>query len=311
MYEDKYIELKRLKKNNTIGILLIIFLLAFIFLAPAILPYFIPNIIDYIENTPYIIISVIIGIFLSITIYMKLNSPYYKLKNELTFEIKNNYLKTELNNTFNNSYKEENIEELKKELIENNIGYGESIIVNDCFSAKYNNIRFKYLDAEFYHHSDDSTIITFNGPIYIFETKNSLEGDLYIGHKTKSLFGSHSEIDSIIDKKNNQEDKPTTSVLDTNIMVRSNSKPSIIEDSSFQQIINELMLDNKYMFIYKNNKLYVLNYNYEDLFEIIINNRVDELKAKDHIQNNIKTIQSELENITRYRERLNIKEDTF
>ena len=193
-----------------------------------------------------------------------------------------------------------------------NIGESGSIGLNiEDPEVKYNDINFQYADVRFYHHSDDSTVTTFRGPIYVFDTKNTIEGDLYISKKDKLLFSYYSEMDSFIDTIENKDIKPSNNVLDDNISIKSNAHPNIIEDTSFQEIIKEYMINNKYMFIYKGNKLYILNYNYVDAFEIKINTKEDEQKAKEHIVNNINAIKSDLDNIIRYRERLNIKEDTF
>ena len=319
MFEDKYIELKRLKKNNKIGTIIIILIVILSFTWPFIIPYislniFNYNILNYIEDSSMNIataILVVVVVALITTIYVKLCSPYNRLKSELTNEVKNTILNEEMNNFFNSTYKQEDSQELSKILEKNKIGYNETIEVNDCFSATYNNIKFQYGDVRFYHYSDDDIVITFCGPIYVFDTKNAIEGDLYIGKKEKQLFGYRSVMDSFIDTKENIEIKPSNNVLDDNISIRSKAHPNIIEDSTFLDIIKEFMISDKYTFIYKENKLYVLNYNFEDSFEIEINNKEDEQKAKEHIVNNINAIKSDLDNIIRYRERLNIKEDTF
>ena len=312
MFEDKYIELKRLKKNNTIGSIIIILIVLISFTSPILIPYYFHNVLNYLEgSTMYIVIAILVAVVLIITVYIKLCSPYNRLKSELTIEVKNTILKSEMNNAFNGSYKKEDSEEFLKILEENKIGFSEIIDVNDYFSAKYNDINFQYADVRFYHHSDDSIVTTFRGPIYVFDTKNTIEGDLYISKKDKLLFSYYSEMDSFIDTRENKDIKPSNNVLDDNISIKSNAHPNIIEDTSFQEIIKEYMINNKYMFIYKGNKLYILNYNYVDAFEIKINTKEDEQKAKEHIVNNINAIKSDLDNIIRYRERLNIKEDTF
>ena len=63
--------------------------------------------------------------------------------------------------------------------------------------------------------------------------------------------------------------------------------------------------------IYKDNKLYVLIFNYKDTFEIEINNSSDEIKAKEQITNDIKFLREELDTIIKYKDVLNIKDEDF
>ena len=311
MFQDKYVELEKLKKKNHIGKLLIAIILVLLFVGPAFIPMIAPGLTEYIEgNDLYIMMSILVFVVSIIAIVTNLCSPYRKLKNEINLVVKDTILKSEMNNTFNNTYKVENSSEFDSKLRSLNIINRQSYI-NDCFSAKYNNVRFKYADARFYHSSDDSTVTDFQGPIFEFDLKNQLEGDLYIGSKQKVLFTYYSEIDSLMNKSLYKEIKPENSILNEKIIIKSNANPSIINNSSFQEIINELLSKDRYMLIYKDNKLYVLIFNYKDTFEIEINNSSDEIKAKEQITNDIKFLREELDAIIKYKDVLNIKDEDF
>ena len=310
MFDDRYIELEKLKKRNTIGVILdiIIFLMGFI--CPLVISAT-ENVISYSNYLGYIDIGfVIICIILFIIITNAFCKPYRDYKDNLTKEIKDLILKQELNNTFNNSYKEEDSELLKNKI--QDLGFIiHSSLIDDCFSAKYNDTKFNYGDVKLYYSDNDGTYIDFNGPVLEFDINHSLEGDIYIATKTNSLFGNNSIFKYVLKPKDCIEVKPTSSLLNENIIIKSNNKPSIIENSSFQQIINEFMNKGNYIFIFKNNKLYVLLYNYKNNFEITIRNKEDEIKAKEIIREHVNLLRNELDSIIRYKDVLNIKTDTF
>ena len=310
MYEDKFQELDRLKRKNNIGVIIMLVLIILTFVGPAVIQY-----IPFFDNLPedltlYIVGTIVVGIVLIIITFIKLCSPYNKLSTELTKEIKNNLMKQELNSTFNNTYREENSDTFLGKITELKI-VNHLSNMNDCFSADYNNVRFNYGNLELYHYSDDSTITDFEGPVFEFYLNKELEGDLYIGTKEKIIFGHFSDLEHLLDYPECVEVKPDNSILKEEIILKSNLKPSIINSSSFQEVINEIMNDKQYILIYKNMKLYVLIYNDEDPFEIAIRGRKDEEKAKEQIRNEVNKLRSELDTILRYKDVLNIKDKTF
>ena len=108
MYQDKYNELEKLKNNNRIGKLLIVIILLLSFTGPAFIPIIAPGLTKYVEgNDIYILVSVLVFVVSIIAIITKLCSPYRKLRNEINKEVKETILKSEMNNTFNNTYKYE------------------------------------------------------------------------------------------------------------------------------------------------------------------------------------------------------------
>ena len=244
-------------------------------------------------------------------VILYLCSPYEGMRRKIANIVKN----TTLKEVFNNTYKKEKSKEFKQLLREHKVGYGQKMEVNNGFSATYDNIKFQYADVLFYHntkYSDEySTEIerTFHGQIYVFDTKYIINGDLYLGKKIKKLFRVKSNMDPFINTKKNIDIEPSNIVLDKNISIKSNAHPSIIEDSTFLEIIKDFILNKKCIFIYHENKLFVLKNSKKDSFKITINKKEDELKAKEHIINDINIIKSDLDSIIKYKDKLNIRED--
>ena len=314
MYSDKYKELDKLRGRHKIGITLIIIMILITFVSPFALIFA----SGYIETAPVESVSGMLifpSFILGIIIYIFLCYPYNKIKREINDTVKTQLLKTEFDYAFNNTYKEEDIDELRTTL--HDMGVFASTELDDCFSVKYNNVRVSRVDADIYRSDDDGTITYFFGPIYIFDTKDYIDGDLYIGSKKKGLLLTTNTIDRLFKLKEYNEVIPHSSYLNDNIVFKSMGNPSIIENATFQQAINKL-IDNpedesgsKYRLVYKNYKLYVFNYNGNNPFEINIDKREDETTSKDKIRTDIGSFKHDLDTILQFKDILSIKEDMF
>ena len=303
MNNEKYEELDRLSKKNKIGIFLIIIFILFIFIIPSAIVIIYENISDY-----YLFPPLIISIIGTIIIYKMFCRPYNDKKRLLYQEVKKNLLQKEINNTFNNTYKEEDIENLLKELQDLYLRSVKNEYYNDYFSAIYNNVKFNYVDFETDGPIDDDTngpSAFFKGSLLTFSIKTSIGGDLYIGKKGMIL----SDIDGAF-KTKNKKITPNNNLLNDNIIIKSNDHPSIIENNSFQQALNDLITeDNEYMLVYKNNKLYVFINNRDYAFEFLLDKKEDETVGKERIIEGINVLKTELDKILKYKEELNIKEE--
>ena len=306
MFNDKYNELKRLKEKNTKGTILIyiiFIILGYFIFASTINPNFI--LLKLSTNTIMVIaITCLIGIFI---IYFFCCKPYKKYKEKLNLEIKNHIIQEELSNSFNNTYQKENIEDLKTKLNELNLKY--HISIDDYFSAEYNHTNFKYADAYIYHRSDDDIVTDFYGTILIFDNKNIIKDDIYIGKSIKEFFFNSYNFSFFKNHRKHSDIKPTNNILNKTIAIKSNGNQDMIENQSFQQAINNIMSQNEYIIIYKNDKIYILIDNYINLFEININNTQEEEQAKEQIRNEIITLKEELDKILTYKEILNIRKN--
>ena len=58
-------------------------------------------------------------------------------------------------------------------------------------------------------------------------------------------------------------------------------------------------------------KLYVFINNYNDFFEIKVKDKQEELNSEEKIRAQINGLKEEIDKILNYKERLNIKEDSF
>ena len=318
MFDDRYNELKRLKNKHIMGILIILIYAAIIFLIPLLL-VFEPNLIRINISNPtvYTMIFVIISVVLFILLYSKLCAPYNKYLNELNKEIKSYYLNKELTDAFNDTYNAKEETDFYNVLSKLEMGSGKSKEISDYFSAEYNNVSFDYIDLEIYSKdSEGNRSEYFDGHVYIFDLKNQMEGNLYIGTKEKVLLGYMSDLELLLKSKNYQEIKPINNTLKDNILLKSNTNLNIIENSSFQEAINTLIdseniYEDKNILIYDNNKLYFLLYNHKNSFNVYIKNKEDEVKLQERIKEDINEIKTELDNILRFKEVLNIKDNNW
>ena len=183
--------------------------------------------------------------------------------------------------------------------------------LNDCFSATYNRVKFLYADMEIYDpgDSDSGPTIYFKGPLLIFNQREPWNEEIYISTKQKVLFITTSVLDRFTDCRKCNEIKLQNSILNEKIMIKSNGNPSIIENPSFQELINKWMNEKNYTIIYRNNKVFILIDNHNDSFENEINNFEEETKAREKIRNDLKMIQEELDKIIMAKDLLNIQEE--
>ena len=313
MYSEKYQELDRLSQKAKIGRIIIVLLVITMFFFPmiiTIIPEYIPT------EMQMLTFAIPFGcIILTIIAFAIFIAPYNKIKNEVNTLVKQNILREEVNSLFNSSYKEETEEQVLNTLKTIEIGVHKSKEINDCFSAKYNNVRFSYSDVYLYTSDDDGSTTYFRGPMISFDLKNQLEGRLYIAKKQKAFIGNVSSLGPLLYNKEFKEITPNNNMLSENILVRSNNHPSIIENTAFQQAINKLIgsqeeLDD-HILVFAPNKLYVLFYNYENAFEIDIKKREDETKSREMIREDLLKLRTELDNILQYKEQFNIKDDIF
>ena len=312
MFEDKYIELAKLRRKNRIGAVMIVIEVLLIFVVFPLVIDLIPELADKTTNSPLVSILYFIIMIIIVAIPFKiLCLPYLKFEGKLEKEVKDNILKNEMNNAFNSSYREEDQESLKIILDELNI-VNYFRYINDYFSIKYQNIRVKYADLDISSKdSDGDTTIHFRGQVFEFNLNNNMDCSLYVTTKEKKLFGNSYMIDSYVYNKNNKEIVPINNILKENIAFKSTGNPTIIEDTSFQEVINNLVNDKNYSLIFNKDKLYVFIDNYNDFFEIKVKDKQEELNSEEKIRNQINALKTEIDKILNYKEKLNIKEDTF
>ena len=313
MYEDKYEQLKKLKKKSRLGgvLIAIVFITYFIVIPFALTQM--PELEEKISSSTIFTILYFISLFVIVVfLFIKFCSQAFSFESDLEEEIKTNILIKEMNNAFNNSYKEEDIEELEIALNElcSSVGFGD---LNDCFSIKYKNTRIKYADLDISSTDNDGHTTTyFEGSVMEFNLNNHVDGALYITMTEKGLFSTtNCLIDNFVFKKDNKIVVPTNNYLKENIAFKSNTTPTIIEDRTFQETINELITDNEHFIIINNNKLYYFIDNDENKFEIKVKDQQEEIKSEEQIREEINKLKIELDTILRYKEKLNIKEESF
>ena len=312
MFEDKYIELEKLKRKGLIGAVLIVIEILLIFVVLPIVIELIPELADKATDSPLISIICFFAMALIVGITFKiLCVPYINFEGKLEDEVKENILKNEMNNAFNSSYREEDKESFKMILDELDV-FTSTRYINDYFSIKYQNVRVKYADLDISSRdSEGDTTTHFRGQVLEFNLNNNIDYTLYVTMKEKVLFGNIYMIDSYVHKKNNKVIVPTNNILKEDLVFKSNANPTIIEDTAFQEIINNLINDKEYSLIFNKDKLYVFINNYNDFFEIKVKDKQEELNSEEKIRAQINGLKEEIDKILNYKERLNIKEDSF
>lgn len=312
MYEDKYIELAKLKRKCIIGGLLAFIEFLVVFTVLPILMSLIVGFGDTMDANPKITIAILIIMAIVMAITIKyLCIPYFKYKSSLKAEVKINMLKNEMNNAFNSSFRIEDINSFNTELNVLNV-YNSIRNISDCFSIKYQNVRVKYADLNIStKNSDGDKRIIFNGQVLVFNLNNSIDSNLYVTKRDSGLFGTSYMIDKFIYSINNKEVIPTNNILKEDLAFKSNGNPTIIEDPSFQELMNNLVDDKDYSIIFSEDKLYVFKRSYLNNFEVDVKNQQLELDYQEKMRNEINMLKTELDKILNYKDKLNIKEDTF
>ncbi len=317
MFDEKYQECERLYKRRKIGIGMnvVAVIIFFISLLVMILFSYIPNnitkIIYSVENIGiYIIIIWVICAFIPAIATIFFLEPYDRYLIKISKEIKEHFFKQELQKNFN-TYQVEDHKKIESDFSELSIRIEYLDRINDCFTAKYNHTEFTYLDAQLVYSSRDIYHVYFEGPVFIIPLKDSIHGELIISKKEKELQKYDTNISDIVEIKKFNKIEPIYKRISDNIEIHSNIVPSMIEDSSFQDALNDLVDNEEYILILKDNQLYVFIYNDKDSFQILVGNKQEEEEALKEIQTEMKTLQGYLDKIISYKEGLNIKNDIF
>ena len=296
MKNDNYNELKELenksrKKASNNAIILIILLVVTI-------------IILFTFNLPgYVIPLVFIGyiVYIKIDTQKQMNSDCKNVK-VLTDEIKEELVKEELSNIFNNITPEE--EQITNEIEQLRIKINNT--TNHSFSAKYNNIKFQYTDLTM----ENEEVNIYSGGVYIFDTKENWQEDIYISTKTeknKLYFGS-SLLDKFSDCEKYREIELNNKKNNIIGIIKTSGNPSIIQNTTFIEVVNKLIIEEAYTLIYKNNKLYIFINNGINLYEEKKSTFKEE-KVRERIRIEIAYLKSQLDIILAYKEILNIREE--
>lgn len=303
MFEEKYKKLSRLKIKRNFGYFLIIIIFIIMILLPFIKQYS-PYIKEMENISPFIYVGICIVLWILVIILVY---PFYKYRGIISSELKEIILKEEMNKIFNNSYKNEDKNKLDLELNQLNI-VNIPKNINDCFSIKNNNYRIKYADVQIKVESADSLSIIFEGAIISFELSKYVDETIYIG-SSKGDFGEY--LSRITDTTDLIDLKPEESEFREDIIVKGKNKTNYINDSSFQNSINSIILNSKIMIIISKNKMYYLINNLEDNFEIKAKNEKEETILHEKINTKTLKFKNELDEILKYKNELNIKEDNF
>lgn len=308
MYEEKYKKLKELRKKCIIGV--IILLVVFVIII-GIAVYGTTNIeiINKIEN-PIIptAIMIVFYVVLLIVIAAKFIEPHRLYRIQLSNEIKNDILGRKISNSFGPDYKIEDPFEFYEELKQINFARHYPV-TNNKLALKYNNIRLKYVYCDIYQPDDDGVRRFFRGDVFVFNLKESISGDLYIGKKEKFILGDISELENLISYNSNiKEIKPTNSILKDTIEVRSSSYCNLIDNQPFQETLNNIFETEINFLIYRDNKVFVFVNNKEELFNIKIDNSSKEQQAEVLFEQDVEKLKQRLNEVLKYKDSLYIGE---